>query len=140
MAKTRRSRIRHAAILSALLSGCASAAEPPPTPPVAAAPASSGAGLYTVAQAERGKEVFDGICSACHGNNEFRGRMFEHVYATPHTIVEAERACFERYEASFADSDPTTAAAGTHPHATHTPASQDPAMSHAPQSAAGRSL
>ena len=29
--------------------------------------------------------------------------MFEHVYATPHAVVDAERAWFERYEASFAD-------------------------------------
>lgn len=28
--------------------------------------------------------------------------MFEHVYATPHSVVDAERAWFERYEASFA--------------------------------------
>jgi len=28
--------------------------------------------------------------------------MFEHVYATPHAVVDAERAWFERYEASFA--------------------------------------
>lgn len=27
--------------------------------------------------------------------------MFEHVYATPHAVVDAERAWFERYEASF---------------------------------------
>jgi pyruvate dehydrogenase E1 component alpha subunit len=27
--------------------------------------------------------------------------MFEHVYATPHSVVDAERAWFERYEASF---------------------------------------
>jgi pyruvate dehydrogenase E1 component alpha subunit len=29
------------------------------------------------------------------------GRMFEHVYATPHAVVEADRAWFEGYEASF---------------------------------------
>ncbi|GAA3814489.1 pyruvate dehydrogenase (acetyl-transferring) E1 component subunit alpha [Cellulomonas soli] len=29
--------------------------------------------------------------------------MFEHVYATPHSVVESERAWFERYEASFLD-------------------------------------
>ncbi|HEY0187510.1 MAG TPA: thiamine pyrophosphate-dependent enzyme, partial [Cellulomonas sp.] len=27
--------------------------------------------------------------------------MFEHVYATPHSVVDAERAWFEGYEASF---------------------------------------
>ncbi|MEV7974091.1 pyruvate dehydrogenase (acetyl-transferring) E1 component subunit alpha [Cellulomonas sp. NPDC089187] len=29
------------------------------------------------------------------------GSMFEHVYATPHAIVDAERQWFERYESSF---------------------------------------
>ena len=28
-------------------------------------------------------------------------RMFEHVYATPHAVVEAERQWFEGYESSF---------------------------------------
>jgi len=31
--------------------------------------------------------------------------MFEHVYATPHSVVESERAWFEAYEASFMDSN-----------------------------------
>lgn len=30
------------------------------------------------------------------------GTMFEHVYATPHSVVDAERAWFQQYEASFA--------------------------------------
>jgi len=29
--------------------------------------------------------------------------MFEHVYATPHSVVEGERVWFEQYESSFAD-------------------------------------
>ncbi|MGY4644063.1 pyruvate dehydrogenase (acetyl-transferring) E1 component subunit alpha [Cellulomonas sp. URHB0016] len=29
--------------------------------------------------------------------------MFEHVYASPHSVVEGERVWFEQYEASFAD-------------------------------------
>ncbi|MGV8966201.1 MAG: thiamine pyrophosphate-dependent dehydrogenase E1 component subunit alpha [Cellulomonas sp.] len=37
--------------------------------------------------------------------------MFDHVYATPHAIVDDERAWFAQYEASFADA-PTDA--GTH--------------------------
>lgn len=32
-------------------------------------------------------------------------RMFEHVYATPHAVVDAERAWFAEYEASFVDAD-----------------------------------
>ncbi len=31
--------------------------------------------------------------------------MFEHVYATPHAVVDAERTWFETYEASFVDAD-----------------------------------
>jgi pyruvate dehydrogenase E1 component alpha subunit len=34
--------------------------------------------------------------------------MFEHVYATPHAVVDAERAWYERYEASFADAEGST--------------------------------
>jgi len=33
--------------------------------------------------------------------------MFEHVYATPNSVVEAERQWFESYEASFLDAGPT---------------------------------
>ena len=29
------------------------------------------------------------------------GQMFEHVYAPPHAVVEADRTWFEGYEASF---------------------------------------
>ena len=31
--------------------------------------------------------------------------MFEHVYATPHAVVDAERAWFQDYEASFTGGD-----------------------------------
>lgn len=31
--------------------------------------------------------------------------MFEHVYATEHSVVSAERDWFERYEQSFAGGD-----------------------------------
>ncbi|WP_111767471.1 pyruvate dehydrogenase (acetyl-transferring) E1 component subunit alpha [Nakamurella deserti] len=34
--------------------------------------------------------------------------MFDHVYATPHPQVEAQRAAFEEYLAGFADTDATT--------------------------------
>ena len=33
--------------------------------------------------------------------------MFDHVYAEPHALVEAERAWFERYERSFTDTEVT---------------------------------
>ena len=38
--------------------------------------------------------------------------MFEHVYASPHAVVDAERAWFEAYESSFAESAHT--AEGSH--------------------------
>lgn len=41
------------------------------------------------------------------------GTMFDHVYAEPHATVEAERAWFARYEASFADASPSSTA-GAH--------------------------
>jgi mono/diheme cytochrome c family protein len=34
------------------------------------------AATYTVGQAERGEAVFTTVCSACHGKNEFTGRIF----------------------------------------------------------------
>ncbi|WP_449386088.1 pyruvate dehydrogenase (acetyl-transferring) E1 component subunit alpha [Cellulomonas soli] len=34
--------------------------------------------------------------------------MFEHVYATPHAVVESERVWFEQYEASFLDTAGST--------------------------------
>ncbi|WP_149203501.1 pyruvate dehydrogenase (acetyl-transferring) E1 component subunit alpha [Actinotalea subterranea] len=37
--------------------------------------------------------------------------MFEHVYAGAHSVVEAERAWFEEYEASFTDAPASTAGA-----------------------------
>jgi pyruvate dehydrogenase E1 component alpha subunit len=37
--------------------------------------------------------------------------MFEHVYATPHAIVDAEREWFAGYEASFADAPASTGGA-----------------------------
>lgn len=33
-------------------------------------------GVFTDAQAERGKRVYDGECSLCHGPTEFSGRAF----------------------------------------------------------------
>ena len=59
------------------LAACAPAAPPaaPPRPPAEA-------GLYTKAQAERGRQVFNTTCSACHGSGEFRGRIFEATWMT----------------------------------------------------------
>jgi len=78
-----------------LLAGCARGAGPvatPPQPPAdaeaeaAVAVVVAGAGTapvagapvsYTEAQAERGRDVFDAVCSACHALGEFRGQMFQ---------------------------------------------------------------
>ena len=93
-----------AALLASLLAvaGCASpgpaeAGADPPTPatPVEVAPAAPGQasdsaaptdstteseaapGIFTTAQADRGRTTFDEACAECHTNNEFRGRLFQ---------------------------------------------------------------
>ena len=68
-------------LCTGMLAGCASAStvtsdvtEPPAAQretPAVLAPAQ-----YTTGQAERGEEVFSGVCSTCHGANEFRGPIF----------------------------------------------------------------
>lgn len=75
----RRSRAVTARLLVVLVAGaatgCASApVESPPAP----APAAAGplAPTFTVEQATRGQRVFTGICSTCHGRNEFSGPIF----------------------------------------------------------------
>lgn len=40
-------------------------------------PASTRKGIYTVAQAERGKEIMRGICAACHMDEEFMGTFIK---------------------------------------------------------------
>lgn len=40
------------------------------------APTSVRAGVYTAAQAERGREVFGAVCGECHSTREFRGGDF----------------------------------------------------------------
>lgn len=39
-------------------------------------PAAATIATYTTAQAASGRTVFSGVCSACHGRNEFRGPIF----------------------------------------------------------------
>jgi S-disulfanyl-L-cysteine oxidoreductase SoxD len=76
-----RSRFAGIGFLAAMVVGCAPGAETSRRAPVPApTPAPPAGGLYTEAQAERGQAVFDGVCAACHGNNEFRGRMFERTW------------------------------------------------------------
>jgi mono/diheme cytochrome c family protein len=71
-----------------LLAGCgygsSTEAVPRPTPQGGAAadpapPPAAGTAVvsYTAAQADRGREVFTTICSACHAINEFRGQQFQ---------------------------------------------------------------
>ena len=54
---------------------CAPAVPPAVVPAEAAAPPR--VVEYTPAQAERGRQVFDTVCSACHAAGEFTGRMFQ---------------------------------------------------------------
>jgi len=73
-----------------VLAGCSSSATvtpgapPEPAPPVttvpgvpgSVAPAPPAMVSYTAMQAQRGQEVFEATCSACHALGEFRGQMF----------------------------------------------------------------
>ena len=74
-------------------SGPATATDPPATPAPAAAPAAPATaqqppaataeseagvgGIFTEAQADRGRTTFDEVCSECHTTSEFRGRAFQ---------------------------------------------------------------
>lgn len=73
------------AAVSVALVGCSSAAAPASAPPTAApAPEVSedpttADGIFTMAQAQRGEELFNEVCSECHDvedwmDNAFRGR------------------------------------------------------------------
>ena len=58
------------------------AADPPAEatdPPVEAddPPAEPVGGIFTEAQADRGRTTFDEVCSECHTSSEFRGRLFQ---------------------------------------------------------------
>lgn len=48
----------------------------PATEPNASAPAPA-AGIFSEAQADRGRTAFDEVCSDCHTTSEFRGRTFQ---------------------------------------------------------------
>jgi len=38
-------------------------------------------GIYTLAQAERGKGLFTSLCERCHSVQEFSGRSFDSIWA-----------------------------------------------------------
>jgi len=38
-------------------------------------------GIYTMAQAERGKGLFTSLCQRCHSVQEFSGRSFDSIWA-----------------------------------------------------------
>ena len=38
-------------------------------------------GIYTMAQAERGKGLFTSLCERCHSVQEFSGRSFDSIWA-----------------------------------------------------------
>ena len=62
-------------------SSSGAASQPPaPASPAGAEPTSGVS--YTRAQAERGQQVFNTICSACHGMAEFRGPLFRQTWMT----------------------------------------------------------
>jgi len=69
------------AVTALMVIGCTASVEPVRREPVPApGPATPTAGLYTEAQASRGRTVFNSVCSACHGLTEFQGRMFERTW------------------------------------------------------------
>ena len=62
----------------------AGAADPPvepaaeqPEPPSDATPEAPTGGIFTDAQAQRGRTTFNEVCSECHTTSEFRGRTFQ---------------------------------------------------------------
>jgi len=44
-------------------------------------PETSMDGIYTLAQAERGKGLFTSLCERCHSVQEFSGRSFDSIWA-----------------------------------------------------------
>ena len=63
------------------LTGCASAGPPAAgmaerTAAEQPAPGALLAPTYTAKQADRGAAVYSGVCSSCHGSNEFKGPIF----------------------------------------------------------------
>lgn len=75
-----------ACALSAVIQGCASAPSPsvdPPASAVAGAPAARRTvldGVFTAAQAARGRQVFQQSCASCHSPAEFSGPVFQRVW------------------------------------------------------------
>lgn len=68
---------------AAVMGACAGGAAPPPGDAPEAAPAADAAaptsvrdGVYTEAQAARGREVFLASCLECHTTRDFRGETF----------------------------------------------------------------
>ncbi len=61
-----------------VLMGCASSAGGQPEPKGVSTGASNG--VYSAAQAQRGRETFTEVCRECHASSEFRGRDFEFTW------------------------------------------------------------
>jgi alcohol dehydrogenase (cytochrome c) len=55
---------------------CASAPAAEPVPPPSAQDTELTPAVFTAEQAQRGQRVFTGVCSTCHGRNEFTGPIF----------------------------------------------------------------
>lgn len=51
-----------------------------PDPPPDATPETPPGGIFTNAQARRGRTTFDEVCSECHTTSEFRGRTFQRTW------------------------------------------------------------
>lgn len=62
-------------LVVALLGACSASA-----PPEAAPAPSPGGGLYSEAQAGRGRDAFRASCAECHYSSEFRGSQFQFAW------------------------------------------------------------
>lgn len=71
------SRERSTVVLAVVvLMGCASSSVTPRHP----ASTAVSNGVYSAAQAQRGREAFTEVCRECHASSEFRGRDFEFTW------------------------------------------------------------
>ena len=65
-------------VATVALMGCATSAGGQPGSAGASAGVSNG--VYSVEQAQRGRQAFTEVCSECHSSSEFRGRDFEFTW------------------------------------------------------------
>ena len=60
----------------------AASTQPAATPPASSRGRTTADGVYTMAQASRGENHFQNICSACHNATDFTGSHFSHSWGS----------------------------------------------------------